>query len=130
MTKIDRQEPHYGLYLEVLNPPLGDDGVARLYFLRHGSYVGVLPSLPYVVLDTPTESWFRDKVWDAVYEDEVVMFPAIDGWTIDLPFETRAERHARRFTFPDGETVREKMARVDTRIANEINARHDREAQE
>lgn len=34
------------------------------------------------------------------------------------------------FTFPDGETVREKMARVDTRIANEINARHHQEATE
>lgn len=130
MTKIDRDAPHYGLYLQVLSPSSNAGAVACVYFLRHGNYGGVLPSLPPAILDVPTESWFRNKVFDAVRDEEVTMRPAIDGWTVDLPFETRAERRARRFTFPDGETVREKMARVDTKIANEINARHYREAQE
>lgn len=45
---------------------------------------------------------------------------------IEMTFVAVAREEVPSFTFPDGETIAQKMARVDTRIANEVNARYYR----
>ena len=88
MYRVDPKEFHYSLYY-VPTPHYYERGVVgRLFFLTHGRVGEALPERNAIELDYDTERWFRTNVWSAVYDGELSMLPAKDGWVIDLPQRT------------------------------------------
>ena len=89
MYRCDPKEFHYSLYY-VPTPHYHERGITgRLFFIRHGREGEPLPEhRPAVDLDNATEAWFRRHVWNAVYDGELGMLPATDGWVVDLPHRT------------------------------------------